>query len=261
MGKQFSEGLRGFVRLVERQMLLHEEKSKLVRQHAVDERTGPYQFITISRDIGALGDVIASELAGHLQWKVYDKEIVDYIVKDSHARHQLVDQLDEKTQSHVHDSVERVLLLFQGEGFSNDEYHIALIKALAALAAQGRCVILGHGGVYALQEQAGLHLRITASLPVRVRRMSRRWNLSLDQTRKIVQKTDQDRKSFLQYHFKPEGDPLQYFHLFFNTDRLSVDSAVGAILGVLEKAKQQVEAPQPPVIDSFAFQNSEQVPG
>jgi cytidylate kinase len=260
MGKQLSEGLAGFVRLVERQMLLHEEKRKLVHQHAVEEPSGPYQFITISRDIGALGDVVAAELARHLQWKVYDKEIVDYIARDSHARHELVDQLDEKAQSRVHDSVERLLLMFQEQGFSNDEYHIALIKALAALAAQGRCVLLGHGGAYALQEQAGLHVRITASFPVRVRRLSRRWNLSLDETRKIVQKTDQDRKNFIQHHFRPDRDDLRFFHLFFNTDRFAVDCVVGAILGVLEKGRQQAGAFQP-VSDSFAFQNSEQAPG
>ena len=137
MPKQLSEGLTGFVHLVERQMLLHEERGKLVRQHAVDEPTGPYHFITISRDVGALGDAVASELAERLQWKVYDKEIVDYIARDSRARHHLVDQLDEKTQSHVHDSVERLLSMFQGPSFSSDEYHIALIKALATLAAQG----------------------------------------------------------------------------------------------------------------------------
>jgi cytidylate kinase len=261
MTKQLSEGLTGLVRLVERQMLLHEERSKLDQTHAGDKKPGPYRFITISRDIGALGDAVASELAETLQWKVYDKEIVDRIVTDSHARRNLVEQLDEKTQSRVHDSVERLLMMFQGQNFSNDEYHIALIKTLAVLAAQERCIILGHGGVYALQEQAGLHVRITASLPVRVQRMSRRWNLSSDQTRRIVLKTDRDRRDFVQHHFSLDReDLLSYFHLIFNTDWLTVDCVVAAILGILEKGNQPASV-HPPVFDSFAFQNSEQIPG
>jgi hypothetical protein len=67
MSKQLSEGLSGFIHLVERQMLLHDERRKLIRQHTVDELQRPYHFITISRDIGALGDAIASEIAARLQ--------------------------------------------------------------------------------------------------------------------------------------------------------------------------------------------------
>jgi hypothetical protein len=37
MSKQLSEGLSGFIHLVERQMLLHDERRKLIRQHTVDE--------------------------------------------------------------------------------------------------------------------------------------------------------------------------------------------------------------------------------
>jgi len=261
MNKQLSEGLTGFVHLVERQMLLHKERNKLVHPHAVDAGPGLYKFITISRDVGALGDAVASELAARLHWKVYDKEIVDRIATDSHARRHLVEQLDEKSQSHVQDSVERLLSMFQEPSFSNDEYHIALIKTLAVLAAQEGCIILGHGGAYALQGQAGLHVRITASLPVRVRRLSLRWNLSLDHTHRIVLKMDRERGDFVQHHFRADReDLLSFFHLIFNTDWLAADCIVAAILGIFEKGKQPVVMP-PPVFDSFAFQNSEQLPG
>jgi cytidylate kinase len=261
MGKQLSEGLSGFVHLIERQMLLYEERRKLIRQQSVDERTGPYRFITISRDIGALGDAVASELAMRLKWRVYDKEIVDYIVKHSNVRHSLAEQLDEKAQSLIHDNVERMLLMFQGQSFSNDEYHIALIKALATLAAQGDSILLGHGGAYALQEQPGLHVRITASLPVRVYRLSKRWDMSLEKTRKTVQKIDAERRDFIQRHFRQDRDDIRFFHLVFNTDSLSVDYVVAAIFGIIAQGKQQVAVFHPPGFESFAFQNSEEAPG
>ena len=260
MDKHLSEGFTRFVHLVERQMLLHQERSKLIQQHVVEQSAGPYQFITISRDIGALGDAVASELAARLHWKVYDKEIVDYIATHRNVRHSLVDQLDEKTQSHIHDSVERILLTFQGDSFGNDNYHISLIQALSALAAQGSCVLLGHGGAYALREQPGLHVRIKASFPVRVRRLSKRWGISLEETRRIVQRTDQDRKDFVQHHFKPDRNDLSFFHLVFNTEEIAVEYVVAAILGIMERSKHHDETLLPPRYDSFAFQNSEQSP-
>jgi cytidylate kinase len=262
MARHLSEGLMRFDRLVERQMLLHEERSKLAERHDIAEEVkGPYHFITISRDVGAWGDAIASELAKQLQWKVYDKEIVDYIATESRVLRTMVEQLDETIQSRVHDSVERILSMFQGPGFSNDVYHVSLIKALAALAAQGRCILLGHGGAYVLQEQAGLHVRVTASLPVRVRRMSRRWGLSLDQTQRIIHRRDQNRKQFIQHHFMLDRDDLRFFHLVINTDRFAVDYAVAAILGILEQSKLQIDMLQPPVFNNFGFQSSEQAPG
>jgi cytidylate kinase len=257
---KLSEGLGGFVHLVERQMLLHEERRKLARQQAAGELKGPYNFITISRDIGALGDVVASEMALRLQWKVYDQEIVDYIAQNSHIRRNLVDQLDEKAQSLVHETVERWLLMLQGQSYSSDEYHVALIKALATLAAQGHSILLGRGGAYALQDQPGLHVRITASLPVRVLRLSKRWQISIEETKKIVLRTDAERKEFIQHHFKPDRNESCYFHLVLNTDSLSVDHVVAAIIGIIEQSQQPATAFQPMMPEKIVFQSSEQVP-
>jgi CMP/dCMP kinase len=260
MSKQLSEGLGKFVHLVERQMLLHQELGKLVRQHTAAELGIPYHFITISRDIGAWGNAVASETAKRLQWKVYDQEIVDYIAKDRHIRRNLVDQMDEKAQSRIQESVARWLSTAQGQIYGSDEYHVALIKALATLAAQGQSILLGRGGAYALQEQPGLHVRITASLPVRVQRVSKRWNISAAEARKIVQKTDAERREFIQRHFKPERDDSRFFHLVFNTDALSVNHVVAAIIGIIEQSRQNIGVPQTPVFDSLAFQSSEQAP-
>jgi cytidylate kinase len=238
-------------------MLFYEERRKLIRKHAADEVAGPYHFITISRDVGALGDAIASETAMRLKWKVYDKEIVDYIARHSKVRHDLVDQLDEKTQSLVQDSVSGLLRMLQGQGISNEEYHVALIKTLATLAAQGRAILLGHGGAFALQDQPGLHVRITASLPVRVRRLSERWSMPIGKTRRSVVKIDAERRDFIQQHFNQDKDDIRHFHLVFNTDNLAVDYIVDAIIGIIQHGKLETAGRQP-VSESFAFQNSEE---
>ena len=238
MGKRLSEGYPGFVHLVERRMLFHDEIGKLVRKHEAGEYRCPYQFITISRDIGALGNAVASELAARLQWKVYDKEIVDYIAKHNNVLNSLVDRLEEKTQSRIQDSIERLILMFHGHGFSNDSYHLSLFQALAALAVQGGCIILGHGGTFALQDQAGLHIRITASFPVRVDRLSRRWGISREKTGKIVQKTDKERAEFIQHHFSADLDETKFFHLVINTDTFPVDYVVASILGIMDQSRR-----------------------
>ena len=256
MGKKLSEGYSGYTHLVERQMLFHKELEKLVRKHEAVELSHPFHFITISRDVGALGGAVASALARRLQWKVYDKEIVDYIAKHNHVLSGLVNQLDEKTQNRIQDSIERLLLTFHGQGFSNDVYHISLIQALAALAGQRHCVILGHGGAFALQESAGLHVRITASYPVRIRRLSQRWKVSWEKAEKLVQKTDRERSEFIQHHFMADPNEVQYFHLVINTDSLGIDYVVSAILGVLSQKETTVGLMSESLIEFAAGQDS-----
>lgn len=258
---KLSEGLGGFVHLAERQMLLHEERSKLVRRHSEDELKGPYHFITISRDIGALGDVVASEIARRLQWKVYDKEIVDYIAQNSHIRRNLVDEFDEKAQSLVHESLERWLLTLEGQSYGSDEYHVALIKVLDTLAAQGRAILLGRGGAYALRDEPGLHVRITASVPVRVRRLSEQWGTSPKETKRIVKRTDTERREFIQHLFKPDRNENSYFHIVFNTDHLSVNHVVAAIAEIIGQNRQPATKFQPPAAENVVFRSAEQAPG
>lgn len=261
MGKQQSGELSGFVHLVERQIRLYEEKCKLARQGLKERTSGPYRFITISRDIGALGDIVASELAACLKWKVYDKEIVDYIARDAHVCTNLIDHLDERAQNLIRDTVERLLTMFVGQAFGNEEYRVALLKALATLAAQGKVILLGHGGAFALQEQPGLHVRITASLPVRIERLSKRWGLSIEETRRHVLGVDAERHNFIEHHFEVDREDVRFFHLVFNTDRFTVDQVVTAIAAVMEEStRADIPVPKPPVSESIAFQSSEGVP-
>ena len=251
--------LSGLVHLAERQMLLSEERRKLVAENRSESAASPHRFITISRDIGALGDVAASELAACLQWQVYDKEIVDYIARHSHIRHNLVQQMDEKAQSLIHDTVDRLLRMFGGGAFGNEEYHVALLRSLATLAAGGEVILLGHGGAFALQGPPGLHLRVTASFGLRVERLSKRWHVSPEEAQHRVLQTDAERRDFIRYHFKVETDDFRFFDAVFNTDHATVNQIVTATLGLL-KPISETAGTQPSVSRAVAFQSSEEPP-
>ncbi|NLT65122.1 MAG: cytidylate kinase-like family protein [Acidobacteria bacterium] len=245
MGRKLYEGVSGFDRLIERQMLLREKRNKLVQHRMTEQGGAPYRFITISRDVGTGGDGIAAELAGRLEWKLYDREIVEFIARESNVLRELVEQLDEEGQSRVNDSVEQILSIFQRPGFGNDQYHVALLHTLSALAEQGECIILGHGGAYALQGQPGLHVRITAPVPARVRRMSREWRLPPPAARRAILRRDQNRREFIQHHFMVDRDDPRFFDIVVNTDRMGSGAVVAAILGIIEESRGVMSAAIP----------------
>lgn len=230
-----SNEVHGSGRLIERQMLL--ARFRQAGLGSVQQAKGRFRFITISRDLGALGNFVASELATRLAWQVYDKEIVDFIAANSNVRLDLVKELDERVQNLIHDTVDRLLHMADGISFGNEEYHKALLKTLATLAALGSAIIVGRGGANALPGQSGLHLRITASPEIRTRRISERHRIPLEEAKRMVQQVDAERRSFLRHHFKASAEDGRYYDLIINTDRISVEQAADAILGMMQQTE------------------------
>ncbi|MBP1596272.1 MAG: cytidylate kinase, partial [Acidobacteria bacterium] len=221
--------------LVERQMLLRRVQEVGAPHPAALEPTAGYRFITITRNVGALGDAIASELSQHLQWHVFDKEIVNFIAQDNRVREDLVRELDERARSLIHDTVERFLLMVSGISFGSEEYRHALIRTLAYIAARGKAIIIGRGSAFALQGEPGFHVRVVASPDVRVGRLAERWRVTAEEARIRMQQIDAERRSFIHQHFKHDLEELKYYHAVFNTDRLTPGQVAAAVMGMLTR--------------------------
>jgi cytidylate kinase len=238
--------------LIERQMLLSRVRDQKSPRPAALEPVSPYRFISIARDVGALGDAVASELAQHLHWHVFDKEIVNSIAQDSRVRQDLVRDLDERSQSLIHDTVQRLLLMAEGISFGNEEYHEALLKTLAYIAARGQAIIVGRGSAYALHGEPGLHLRIVASQVTRAERLAQRWLVSPDEARRRMQQIDAERRSFIHRHFRQDLDDPRFYDAVFHTDRLSVEQIVHAVMGMIAASKHAEHADKPAVRETVS---------
>jgi cytidylate kinase len=220
--------------LVERQMLLSHVRDKAADLRPEAEPVGGHRFITMTRAVGSLGDEVAAELAARLHWHVFDREIVDEVAQNSHVRHDLVRELDERSQSLIHDMVARLLLMASGISFGNEDYHKGLLKALALLAARGNAIIVGRGSAYALQGEPGLHLRVVGSPEVRIGRLAQHWNIPPDAARRRMDRIDADRRSFIQHHFRQNIDDLRFYDAVFNTDRQSVGQIADAVMRMIK---------------------------
>ena len=221
--------------LVERQMLLRRVQELGAPRPAALETTKPYRFLTLTRNVGALGDAIARALSERLQWHVFDKEIVNFIAQDSRVREDLVRELDERAQGLIHDTVGRFLLMMSGISFGNEEYHHALVRTLAYISARGNAIIIGRGSAFALQGERGLHVRVIASPDVRLARLAERWQIPPVEARRRMQQIDAERRIFIHHHFRHDTEDLQYYHAVFNTDRLNVSQVAAAVMEMLTR--------------------------
>lgn len=221
-------------RIIERQMLLRNVRCRCEEEGIPQGLDTRYSFVTISRDLGSLGDAIARLLAMRLGWHVFDKEIVNHISANSHVRETLVQQLDERVRTRIQDGLIRLFNIPESTPFGCEEYHEALIKTLAYLAALGNAILVGRGANFALrQEKSGLHVRLTASPQVRIQRLSERWALPQDQAAKRMNEKDAERRAFIRHHFNRDLEDVRSYDLVFNTDGLSPEQVADAVMRVM----------------------------
>ena len=206
-------------------------------------KSSPYRFLTISRDEGTLGDEIAQALAQRLGWRLYDKEIVNYIANHNHVREDMVRQLDEKSRGLIHDTILRLLRMPESSPFGSEEYHESLMKTLATLATQGDAVLVGRGANFALhRSEDGLHVRTTGSSKVRIQRLSKSWQVTPDIARQRMMEIDEERRAFIRHHFNQDLDDLSFYSLIFNTDHFSVRQVVSSVLSMVQPEAPPMES-------------------
>jgi CMP/dCMP kinase len=223
--------------LVERQLGLWNARRRAAREKLKDEPCSGFQFLTIARDEGSLGDEIAQELSRRLEWHVFDKEIVTYISQNNHVRENLVSQLDQKSQGLLQDMISH-LLTPESVPFGVAGYHVALLRTLAFIAEHGAAILVGRGANFALREHGhGLYVRVTASSEIRVERLSRRWKVNAEEAHRRMQAADKERREFIQQLFGKDFDDMRFYDLVFNTDRLSIEQIVTSILPIIEGPK------------------------
>ena len=99
-------------------------------------------FITISREAGSGGTPIAKLVAKKLQFKFYNKKLINMIAKETKKRKALIKSLDEKDRGMVEDIVQS---FFNPDYVAGETYFKHLCHIMMTLAKKGNCVIIGRG--------------------------------------------------------------------------------------------------------------------
>lgn len=189
----------------------------------------PGPVITISRQLGSGGTLIARRLAEQLGWGLWDKELVDAIAKDASVSRRIVESFDEKTVSEI-DVLARTLT---GEpevgGFL---YRRHLVRTLLSIARHGNAIILGRGANFLLPK--ALNIRIVACEQTRVKRVMGEEDLSREQALERIRNSDHERQTFVRNIYgRDVNDPLAY-DLVIASDSFTEDSIIAIILAALQ---------------------------
>jgi cytidylate kinase len=173
--------------------------------------------ITVSREAGSGGRVVAKALSEQLGMDLFGFSIVDAIAESAQCERDVIDSLDETARSDLENWIAGLL---HNRSISNQEYAIHLARAITSIASHGLAVVLGRGGSFVLGERADLRLRFRAPFEFRVRNMIEYEKLSEEESRAKLTELDERRRSFIERIFDADIAEPSHYDLVIDTSRV-----------------------------------------
>jgi cytidylate kinase len=165
--------------------------------------SGSRRVLTLSRELGAGEQGFAPTLAERLKMEVYDRELLEQEAAGLGVSEAELEKIDE-----------RGVGIFQRfrPGSIYQRYFEALGRLMHEVAARGEVILVGRGGSRILRDDPrAFHVRLVASMPVRVRRvMEYRW-VQAAVAKRLIAESDSRRSTFYESYFGADWtSPLEY---------------------------------------------------
>lgn len=209
-------------------------------------KSSTYRALTISREAGAGGHTLAEKLVELLRseepqparpWTVFDRNLVETVLKDHDLPAQLARFMPEDHVSEMSDTLDELF------GLHPPSWELVrkTAETMLRLAALGNVIFIGRGAsVITSRIEHVFHVRLVGSLEKRANRLQQLDGLGDEAARRRAQKDDLARRRYLKQFFgKSIDDPLLY-HLTINTDRVSLEQAARMIFAELKSTKPAV---------------------
>lgn len=184
------------------------------------------EIITVSRQLGSLGDEIASALASKLGWQLITrKTILNRYLKPIATENEFL-MLQKSPKFYLRESKENISFIDYAKNRLNE------------LSEKESIVLVGFGSqiIFANKPEA-IHVRITAPESVRMERVKRQYNVAKEEALNILRKADRKHKRFVSNVFNADlSDPYLY-DLTLNTAQTGADSYVASIMGLYKEKK------------------------
>lgn len=188
------------------------------------------RIITINRMYGSNGRIIGKTLAEELGIHFYDKELIEMASREKNIPFDEFAKVDEKKANQWRFPVDQEIQM-------NSEYHFIPMndvlfdlqkKIILDLAEREECVIVGRCANHILKDKA-LSVFIYSSLEDRIRTVIERTGREEKSVRKLVKKTDKERRSYYEYFTDESWMDMTQYDLCINSGRFTKEQIIQMI--------------------------------
>ncbi len=185
----------------------------------------PVKIITLEREYGSGGTLIAKSLAEGLGWKLWDEELTAEIARVANVDALAAKRCDERVDPFLYrlfkvyarGSYERALAIGDSRVFDTDCMVEMLHRVIQGVALRGNSVIVGRGSPYILRNHPdAFHVFIYAPVEEKVRRL-RSIGKSEKEAVQLVNDVDRERADFIRHYFGAEWPHRPLYNLMINS--------------------------------------------
>jgi len=211
-----------------------------------------FRVITVEREYGAGGSLVAAELARRMGWQLLDQQLTCEIAKIASVEESAVACREEKCDPLLHrlakvfwrGSYERSLPIADDKIFDADELVELAHRVIERKAQEGNCVIVGRGAPYILRARPdAFHVFVYGSRDKKIDRLVKLKMREKDAV-EMVDTIDKERAAFVRKYFNAEWPCRRLYHLMLNSDD-GVEHVTNIVLATMESLGRQGNI-QPP---------------
>ncbi len=183
------------------------------------------RVITVEREYGSGGTVIARQLAERLGWKLWDEELTAEIARVADVDRKVAASCDERVDSllyrlfkvYARGSYERALPIAEAQPFDTDRMFATLESVIRDVSSRTPCVIVGRGSTYFLRDRPdAFHVFVYASAEEKLRRL-KSVGKSEREAGQLIEEIDRDRAAFIRHYFGGEWPHRPLYNLMINS--------------------------------------------
>lgn len=206
----------------------------LAEQHRRKAQAARPLLVTVSRDHGALGEVVAAKLGQSLGIPVLDREILVRVAEKTGVPISAIEQPGEHFTGGIASFMRS---LVGGQACDVQTYRRALYKVILELTGKD-AVLLGCGAHLILQGKHVFRLRVVGTPEICAERVARETGEPFEKALETVRETNGSRARAIHSLFHEQIrhcglECAENFDLVINTDHIDADGAVAIVLTAL----------------------------
>ncbi len=192
---------------------------------------GKQLIISVGREFGSGGHIVASKLAEHFGLPLYDSNILAEIAKKNNISAEYLSQFDESARN----------LFFSRtvNGFSNSPEEIIAqmqFDYIKQKADEGESfVVIGRCADYILRENPGLvRIFVLGDTATKIRRTAEREGVTEEKAKALMLQADKRRKYFHNSHSENKWGDSRSYDITVNSSKLGIDATVELLIKYIE---------------------------
>lgn len=198
-------------------------------------------IITINRECGSGGGEIARLLGQKLGLKVYDRLMLDSIAEQFDMTKEHIERVKAQKTNWWSDFCQFYQQFGAFSHTSNDDSKVTPIKLYNAeaellrdLAEKESCIIIGRAGFHIFRDYPNaLHLLIIAKREVRIDRICRKQNLTIEEAAKMVDKIDDARDTFVKNVADTSRHDARNYNFTLDVTGLQPEKVAASLVGYI----------------------------